>query len=84
MQLIAVRRHKQIAASSLTMSCGISQSGKKGFAAYSANTIATIACKLMNENYHNLDMLFSAFYGSMQQIALTRVKLIHMCQHDSN
>lgn len=51
MQLIAVRRHKQIAARILTISCGVSQLGKKGFAAYSANVSATIACNLMDENH---------------------------------
>lgn len=55
MQLIAVRRHKQVAARSLTMSCGMSHMGKNGLAAYSANVSATIACELMDENYDNHD-----------------------------
>ena len=44
MQLMAVSRQRHIAASNFTRSCGISQFGKNGFAAYSANVSATIAC----------------------------------------
>jgi hypothetical protein len=43
MQLIAVSRQRQMDARIFTMSCGIAQSGKKGFAAYSANVKAMMA-----------------------------------------
>jgi len=44
MQLMAVSRHRQIAASNFMRSGGVAQLGKNGFAAYSANVSATIAC----------------------------------------
>lgn len=55
------------------MSCGMSQLGKKGFAAYSANVNATMACELMNENIYKVD-IFSSEVTRHLQITSTRVK----------
>lgn len=62
MQLIAVSRHKHMTARILTMSWGVSQSGKKGFAAYSPNVSAMIAYEVIDENY------ISLFYGAYRKL----------------